>query len=75
MIHYNCNNDSDNDNDNDFMIVNMVVYMPKGSKNFVNCKTWICSNSRCFTQYFAELCRILKIVCFLASMQPVRSPT
>ena len=24
------------DNDNDFMIVNMVVYMPKGSKNFVN---------------------------------------
>ena len=39
MIHYNCNNDSDNDNDNDFMIVNMVVYMPKGSQNFVNCKT------------------------------------
>ena len=39
MIHYNCNNDSDNDNDNDFLIVNMVVYMPKGSKNFVNCKT------------------------------------
>ena len=45
MIYYNGNNDSDNDNDNDFMIVNMVVikklpvYMPKGSKTFVNCKT------------------------------------